>query len=126
MKNAEAIKEWVAELRSGKYQQGKRLLRSADDEYCCLGVLCELAVKHGVIGPAEQKNEYSYGYGPNSEWFGALPPKVAGWAGLRHSNGSYYGGNGGSLTDLNDGGTSFAEIADVIESEPEGLFKEGE
>jgi hypothetical protein len=29
-----------------------------------------------------------------------------------------------SLTDLNDTGTTFNDIADLIESEPEGLFKE--
>lgn len=119
--NREVVKEWVAELRSGKYTQGKRLLRSANDEYCCLGVLCELAVKHGVIEPAELKSPNAYGYGNGSEWYGALPPLVTDWIGLSTAAGGYVSR---SLTELNDNGTSFAEIADIIESEPEGLFKE--
>ena len=35
--------KWVAALRSGKYKQGIHCLRSASDEYCCLGVLCDLS-----------------------------------------------------------------------------------
>ena len=38
----ELAQTWVAELRSGKYKQGQNVLRSEDNEYCCLGVLCEL------------------------------------------------------------------------------------
>ena len=35
------IKEkWVTALRSGKYRQGHGQLRSEDDKFCCLGVLC--------------------------------------------------------------------------------------
>lgn len=34
--------DWCAALRSGKYKQGEGLLRSANDEYCCLGVLCDV------------------------------------------------------------------------------------
>lgn len=41
------IKElWVKALRSGKYKQGSSILHSTKTEiheYCCLGVLCELA-----------------------------------------------------------------------------------
>lgn len=54
----ESIKaQWVAALRSGKYRQGKGTLRKVDDyaitgtdfSYCCLGVLCEIAVEHGIV-----------------------------------------------------------------------------
>lgn len=31
--------KWVAALRSGEYKQGIGAMRSADDGYCCLGVL---------------------------------------------------------------------------------------
>lgn len=34
--------EWVAALRSGKYQQGTEVLRDEFKEFCCLGVLCEI------------------------------------------------------------------------------------
>ncbi len=38
----EAVKKnWVAALRSGKYEQGERAFRPDEDTYCCLGVLAE-------------------------------------------------------------------------------------
>lgn len=35
--------KWIEDLRSGKYKQAKRVLRSGDNGYCCIGVLCESA-----------------------------------------------------------------------------------
>lgn len=38
------IKEWVAALRSGKYNQGRWQLFSVDNNlYCSLGVACEIS-----------------------------------------------------------------------------------
>ena len=34
--------KWVKALRSGKYEQGRYMLRH-NNEYCCLGVLCRVA-----------------------------------------------------------------------------------
>ena len=34
--------DWVAALRSRKYKQGRFFLKNFDDEYCCLGVLCDI------------------------------------------------------------------------------------
>ena len=49
--NKEVKQQWVAALRSGEYKQGKNALRrqyeGEDAEFCCLGVLCDLAVKAG-------------------------------------------------------------------------------
>jgi hypothetical protein len=43
---------WVDALRSGDYKQGTRRLHYLDsageERFCCLGVLCDLAVKNGV------------------------------------------------------------------------------
>ena len=33
--------DWIQKLKSGEYKQGKYYLRCGD-EYCCLGVLCDL------------------------------------------------------------------------------------
>ena len=33
--------EWLEALRSGKYKQGRRFLRN-NGEFCCLGVLCDI------------------------------------------------------------------------------------
>lgn len=52
---------WVKALRSGEYKQGYGYLhykRGGKDKFCCLGVLCDLAVKNGVIEPPV-KSEYS-------------------------------------------------------------------
>ncbi len=42
--NPDIKAQWVAALRSGKYQQGDSALK-ADNKFCCLGVLCELYAK---------------------------------------------------------------------------------
>lgn len=110
--------KWVDALRSGEYKQGAGRLRYSDDNsFCCLGVLCELAAQAGVIGP----------YDPlEGRYDGAsatLPPSVMGWAGLEDNRGRYVGqDNSKELSQENDGGKTFAEIADIIASEPEKLF----
>lgn len=35
-------KKWVSALKSGKYKQGSGYLRNVNDEFCCLGVACDL------------------------------------------------------------------------------------
>lgn len=53
--NTEAIREWVAALRSGEYRQGNSYLKyispfTHEFSYCCLGVACDLfAERAGVI-----------------------------------------------------------------------------
>ena len=47
--------QWVAALRSGKYEQGRGLLLK-DDKFCCIGVLCDIInptdwVYSSTIGP---------------------------------------------------------------------------
>lgn len=39
--NKEAIKEWISDLKSGKYKQSFGALKKPDGGYCCLGVACE-------------------------------------------------------------------------------------
>jgi len=77
---------WVAALRSGEYQQGKANLRAADNTYCCLGVLCELAVQAGVARAwrAKAGDRWLY-YGTShlrENASGGYPPPVVGtWSG---------------------------------------------
>jgi len=40
--NAELKAKWIEALRSGRYKQGRGFLRNANDEFCCLGVLCDI------------------------------------------------------------------------------------
>lgn len=105
-------KAWVKALRSGKYKQGKGSLFE-NGRYCCLGVLTHLAVKEGVI-------KKIYGF--------SLDSSVMEWAGLNSPFGRY-DKNSKVVSDLaaeNDGynvkAKTFKQIADIIESEPEGLF----
>lgn len=125
--NPEIKAQWIADLLSGEYQQGKDKLKVVNDlgvRHCCLGVLCEQAVKAGVI-------EETSGGGWSPRTFTALanrgdysstelPDAVVVWAGLHQSNPVFRDavGNGSvlSLTQLNDVlAKSFAEIAALIE-----------
>ena len=96
--------KWVAALRSGRYKQGKGKLK-AGSKYCCLGVACKLYP----------------GKLPALRDFARLPDEVQEWLGLNSDSGEF---GEQCLAKINDEGASFAEIADLIESEPEGLFME--
>lgn len=41
------VKEWTAALRSRDYKPTTGFLRSRDGEFCCLGVLCDIADPDG-------------------------------------------------------------------------------
>ena len=117
-------KKWVSALRSGEYKQGKEVLRNISDQYCCLGVACDLYSKEHELEIFAGRQFYYYG----KEHFAYLPLVVRDWLGLTTEYGAYdeYIGHeddvGNSLTALNDKGVPFKRIADIIESEPEGLF----
>lgn len=103
---------WVAALRSGEYAQGRGSLRDGN-QYCCLGVLCDLAVKDGVIGePTLFGLRYYYGECGDSE---LLPFEVIQWAELEEADPTV---NGISLTVRNDSFEdpwNFNRLADLIE-----------
>lgn len=49
---------WVKALRSGKYQQGKETLRTASNEFCCLGVLCDLVYPNEWVKKYDHSANY--------------------------------------------------------------------
>jgi hypothetical protein len=119
---------WVHELRDGGHEQGAGVLRrlepdKANPEYCCLGILCEIAVREGVIEPPvpghEDHIETVFYYG--GEDTNLLPRVVMKWAGLyvddpkvdAHS----IGRDEVYLAGLNDAGVPFTEIAQLIEEQ---------
>lgn len=108
--------KWVEALRSGRFAQGRCALNTGN-RFCCLGVACELFV------PESQKLKTVDGVGYINR-FGKLPDPLVQALGLRTNGGAFESQRFGrtSLVNLNDGGRTFAEIADIIESEPEGLF----
>ena len=122
-----AVKKlWIKALRSGKYRQGTNALCRRDGhkhlKYCCLGVLCDLAVKSGIATKGsynEESNKASF----EEDETNFLPKVVQDWAGLKDRTGKFNKGDySNDLAILNDDGKSFKEIADIIEKEPEGLF----
>lgn len=46
--NPEVAQKWADALRSGEYPQSSGVLHN-NFGFCCLGVLCDVAVKNGVI-----------------------------------------------------------------------------
>lgn len=107
-------RKWVEALRSGKYPQSRDFLQNRQG-YCCLGVLCELAVKAGVAQKVDLKTAGLTSYDRETK---VLPQSVCTWAGLDPNENSpdvWFAGEFTSLAYLNDTGTPFPRIAEVIE-----------
>lgn len=104
--NADIKRKWVEALRSGEYKQGRQQLRTASDEFCCLGVLCD------VVGVRWVQDAKLRGYMAETDddesglW---LPDGL----GLGIENLDI---EEGILAKMNDGGASFSEISDYIEA----------
>lgn len=122
---------WTEALRSGKYRQGHGTLAVPDNEgavqYCCLGVLCDLAVKEGVIPPprADFAGYLNFATPTREVESCVLPPEVQVWAGLKSDDGQVPDAapysEDGSLLGMNDSGATFEEIAAVIERRADDL-----
>lgn len=79
--NPEIKARWVHALRSGRYKQGHRRLETSDGRFCCLGVLCKIAVEDGVIERKVHDGNVSFGKERTSDWERAILPRaVAAWA----------------------------------------------
>lgn len=104
-------REWVAALRSGEYVQGKDWLRPTETTWCCLGVACDVAVKHGV-GRWDGHDRMSY-VSRDDPKASVLPV----WLAVYLHRGDLGGRKGTEecLSGLNDDGVSFDVIAGVIE-----------
>lgn len=116
--------KWVEALRSGEYTQGKGTLnrlkplgKDREAGLCCLGVLCEVGVKDGVIERRDEIDPEHASYrfiveksDLNNIWVDTMPSsEITNWAGLDVSAES-------DLAELNDdGGRSFVEIAAFVE-----------
>jgi hypothetical protein len=104
--NVENIKLWVEALRSDEYKQGKGRLRQ-DDEFCCLGVACDVFRKVFDISESRKMSFF-------------LPVEVQKWlAGSFSFNDMVrYEGGYWPLVLLNDEeGLTFAQIADLLEAQ---------
>ena len=125
--NAQA---WIAALRSGEYTQGHGAL-SVNNKFCCLGVACDLYIKahpnKAKWVPDNYASERSTIHISEvyDDYGAELAPEVQEWLGLSTVDGCYYEDNLAttSLIWHNDKNKdSFERIADIIASEPRGLF----
>ena len=109
------MKKVVKALRSGEYKQTRETLQDATG-YCCLGVMCDVYRK-------ETGAELLLSSGLETLAGCTLYAQegVKEWVGLVRSEGDSY--ENPTLAELNDDeGYTFSQIADFIESEPEGLL----
>ncbi len=102
-------KLWVDALRSGKYKQGFKELKTQEGSFCCLGVLCDLHRK------TCRNKKYKWSYTNRRLYLGeqlVLPTAVQKWAGLNEKvpkvNGEYLA----ILNDIRD--FTFKQIAHQI------------
>ena len=119
-------KKWVAALRSGAYRQTQGELND-EKGFCCLGVACDLYEKE----TGEKLRRADFDGTKSCFYFGTdldSHEQVRAWLGLQEGNGGFNEVIDGtcSLVGLNDNlGFTFEQLADVIESEPKGLFYKG-
>lgn len=124
-------KKWVAALRSGEYKQGKHCLQK-DGEFCCLGVLCDIALKEGVVKIERSENGQHRYIDPNDRFVGSylvLPAPVVEWANMHSKSGWRAPLLGADKTpefpplfEMNDMyNNDFNQIADIVEKEWETL-----
>lgn len=93
--------KWVNALRSGNYTQGRGGLRTANNEYCCLGVLCDVT---------DQSKWVFTDIGNFYAWDGYIGLPPISWDSDMLDRKTLV------LSNLNDGQQkSFSEIADWIE-----------
>lgn len=114
--------KYLKALRSGEYKQGVFGLRTIDDKFCALGVLCDLAAKEGII----QWEHSGFAYWIKGGTY-YLPKSVMKWAGMCSQSGRFpeefsnedvskY-----SIANMNDDKNNFNTIADAVEKNWERL-----
>ena len=123
--NQEIGTKWIEALESGRFRKGKGALHrvtgkdldAANDEYCCLGVLCRMGMEAGIsvdvqIGSGAHKRVLYDGRAD------ILPGSIRKWAGLNGTMGDLpkrldpEGEN--SLARVNDREDTFAPVVEAI------------
>lgn len=112
--NEKRLLLWVRDLESGTRQQTKgELHRRSDgvDRYCCLGVLCEVALSDGlnidVLEVPMVGNDVSRSYDNTG---GYEPDAVDDWLDVDTTEIRQY-------ADMNDNGANFIDIAAKIRAD---------
>ena len=109
MINKDIIREWVNELRSGRWKQGINMLNDGNGHYCCLGVLIEICIQSHKVKVEKHAGRDNILYDGEDKF---LPASVYSFVGLDEMPAVR---DGDYLSDLNDSKVSFDKIADLIE-----------
>ena len=129
---AEVKKKWLEALRSGSYQQGKQRLRVTtdnSDSFCCLGVLCDITdnTRWMPVFGITRYGRYKDAKGAGNSLFrtGFVPDDIADQSfmdltGAPENSRSVklilIAKTQTVLSQMNDEGKSFNDIADWIEA----------
>lgn len=101
--NSEMKANWLKALRSGEYEQCKGRLRLGNG-YCCVGVLCNISGQGKWMEGQILRNLQEYVYlGKRISY--PIGPKLIDNVAVNDA-----------IVNMNDGGKSFAEIADYLET----------
>jgi hypothetical protein len=99
---------WLADLESGLIPQGQGRL-GYKQERCFLGVLCDIAVREGVLTKHQEGDEIWIYASEDEEFLYGLPPEVRDWAGIPLDETVY------DLIEINDSSAfDFTEVAKLI------------
>lgn len=112
-------KEWIEALKSGEYKQGAGYLRTKDDEFCCLGVLCALAeaemtLRIDDIDDAEEFYWVKTFDGDGWEYDSRTMPSARFLKSVGKLNPEDSRNQADNLALLNDQGCTFEQIADLL------------
>ncbi len=125
--NKDIKQKWITALLSDDYTQGRNCLRNNNDEFCCLGVLCDLYWKETGDGQWD-KDITAYYFKTQDGTDDLIPPtEISIWADLDSPNPLVnFKDTKVCLANLNDGTydpnlntdapkLSFKEIAELID-----------
>lgn len=105
---------WKAALTSGEYEQGVGALRSEENKFCCLGVLCDIYIK--TTGKARWDGRVNHDHAfvddNGSRSSGFLTESVRKWADLPSSSPDV---DGHYLHAMNDVRVPFSKIAEKLD-----------
>lgn len=119
---------WLEALRSDRFRKGQGNLRAIDPNdgltyHCCLGVLCEVAIEHGLDLDVQFASDKRTAYFQGEALL--LPDEVVQWAGLsKNGPDVWFTDPAGHrqkmevtvVNDSNDPEYDFDQIADLIEA----------
>lgn len=101
---------WIVALRSGEYKQIKFMMHKSETFFCALGLGVYVMKKHLSLNNILLDNDESIFN--NCKFYG-----------LRTPIGLYNNNTNSIMSDNDFDRKTFSQIADIIESEPEGLLK---